>query len=521
MDCPRCAHPAAPGDAFCEACGFDLRRTATPGGVVGEPVGEARRESGRRVAAVVFLVASATAVGLIVALFLMRGGATETEDVAVSGGQTAAPDRPVGSVPDATRPGEAPGEIFLEAAGTNGPDPFTGERFTRPVVPTTAPLVASTTSDVAVTAGPGQVVVTGRSGDEPGLYGGTRDAARCDAQGMLDFLAADTSKANAWAAAQDADPALVWGDGQTGLDVSQLAAFFEDLTPVTLLRDTRVTNHGFRDGRPTPRQSVLEAGTAVLVDRSGVPRARCACGNPLVAPQPAPTTPVYVGDPWEAFGVDDLVVVEPAPDLVDGFVLVDLDTGSEFTRPSGPAAAATGVLAEILVAEEFPVTQGIALEATYDSASFSVELDPAAYDWIAFSGAPSIQDVGTGDVERVTDGIPDLVFPNVDDYMVIVVGKDGATSDPIVIHDRDAYGTPIGNQAVIAGTHPSVWLVSRIDWSTDPVTSYTDTVVEIGVLTEFFAAHGPGTYTFDVEFVNKWTGAVAHGPVYLLAGVTP
>jgi hypothetical protein len=487
-----------------------------------ETGGEGRREPGRRIAAVVFLAASASAVALLVALFLMRGGATEPDDVAAPTGQATTPDTSGGTVQGVVGPGEAPGEIFLEAAGTNGPDPFTGELFTEPVVSTTAPLVAPTSSDIAVTTEPGQVVVKGRSGDEPGLYGGTRDAARCDAEGMLDFLASDLAKANAWAAAQDADPELVWGDGQTDLDAADLDAYFAELTPVTLLHDTRVTNHGFRDGMPTPRQSVLEAGTAVLVDRRGVPRARCACGNPLIPPQPAATAPVYVGDPWDTFAADDLVVVEPAVGAVDEFVLVDLTRGDEFTRPSGlTAGAATGVLVEVLVAEEFPVTQGIALDATYDDVSFSVEFDPAAYDWIAFSGAPSIQDVGTGAVERVPDGIPDLVFPNVDDYMVIVVGKDGVTSDPIVIHDRDAYGTPIGNQAVIAGTHPSVWLVSRIDWSTDPVISYTDTVVETGVLTEFFAANGAGTYSFEVEFVNKWTGAVAHGPVYLLAGVTP
>jgi hypothetical protein len=40
---------------------------------------------------------------------------------------------------------------------------------------------------------------------------------------------------------------------------------------VILQRDTRVTNHGFRNGRATPTQSILQAGTAVLVDEYGVP----------------------------------------------------------------------------------------------------------------------------------------------------------------------------------------------------------------------------------------------------------
>ena len=61
-------------------------------------------------------------------------------------------------------------------------------------------------------------------------------------------------------------------------------AFLRGLTPVVLRADTRVTNHGFRDGSATSFQSVLQAGTAVLVDDHGAPRVRCACGNPLKAP---------------------------------------------------------------------------------------------------------------------------------------------------------------------------------------------------------------------------------------------
>ncbi|MGH3907098.1 MAG: DUF6777 domain-containing protein, partial [Pseudonocardiaceae bacterium] len=42
--------------------------------------------------------------------------------------------------------------------------------------------------------------------------------------------------------------------------------------------DTRVTNHGYRDGKATDRQAVLQAGTAVLVDEKGRPRVKCGCG---------------------------------------------------------------------------------------------------------------------------------------------------------------------------------------------------------------------------------------------------
>jgi hypothetical protein len=61
-----------------------------------------------------------------------------------------------------------------------------------------------------------------------------------------------------------------------------VAAYIRHLRPVTLTRDTRVTNHTFVDGRAVAFQSILQAGTAVLVDKDGVPVARCRCGNPLL-----------------------------------------------------------------------------------------------------------------------------------------------------------------------------------------------------------------------------------------------
>jgi hypothetical protein len=42
-----------------------------------------------------------------------------------------------------------------------------------------------------------------------------------------------------------------------------------------------VTNHAFLNGRVIAYQAILQAGTAVLVDKYGRPVARCRCGNPL------------------------------------------------------------------------------------------------------------------------------------------------------------------------------------------------------------------------------------------------
>jgi hypothetical protein len=69
--------------------------------------------------------------------------------------------------------------------------------------------------------------------------------------------------------------------------------YIAKLHPVTLKQDTRVTNHTFEAGRAIGFQSILQAGTAVLVDDYGRPVVRCRCGNPLSEPVFIPTARCY------------------------------------------------------------------------------------------------------------------------------------------------------------------------------------------------------------------------------------
>ena len=429
----------------------------------------------------------------------------------------------------AFKPGETPGEIFLEAAGSPGPDSFTGgEVFVEPVVSTTAPVATTTIAPATtLTTLPGQVVVEGRSGDRPGLYGGTRDSARCDADGMLTFLLANPAQADAWIEALNSDPTLRWGENRISLTVADLPAYFAELTPVTLIEDTRVTNHGFRNGKPTPRQSVLQAGTAVLVDQYGVPRAKCACGNPLIPPKPAPTAPTYVGTAWPEWGTTIVIVVQPTIVIIEDFILIDVWDGTFFGRPAGTSGHedqdGTGVVAaggtvSVFAADPMAPVGGFAIDAPYDTATFTVDLDPSALSWIAFSGAeaPLDQMEGVGS-DLSNDGTIDIMFPDVDDLLFVEVSTAGGSAS-VFIHDNDAFGTPIGNQAVIYGYHPSVWHVSNIDWSTDPPITSTVTNPETGELTAFFDGLGAGTYEFTVTYVNLYTDMVAHGDLFLIAG---
>lgn len=182
------------------------------------------------------------------------------------------------------------GEVFLEPAREAGADPFTADVSRQaPTPPALAP--ASTESGIE-----------SRPGTAAELYGGSGELGVCDKAALSRFLAEDDEKREAWAAVLGITPA----------DDVEVSRYIEGLAAVVLRADTRVTNHGYTDGAATPRQAVLQAGTAVLVDRFGVPRVRCACGNPLLEPIAAADSVNYVGDAWDGFSPTGLLVVTPA-----------------------------------------------------------------------------------------------------------------------------------------------------------------------------------------------------------------
>jgi hypothetical protein len=115
-----------------------------------------------------------------------------------------------------------------------------------------------------------------------GPFGGTGSDLVCDRELLIDSLAAQPDRMREWA--------RVLGLRQ---DLRTVSAYIRKLRPVTLTRDTRVTNHSFVDGRAVAFQSILQAGTAVLVDKDGVPVARCRCGNPLLEPIHIPEATCY------------------------------------------------------------------------------------------------------------------------------------------------------------------------------------------------------------------------------------
>ncbi|WP_189700700.1 DUF6777 domain-containing protein, partial [Streptomyces chromofuscus] len=209
------------------------------------------------------------------------------------------------------------GEVFLQAANVTGPNPFNESTARDSSAP---PVTPTPTGSVA----PNEV--RGVNGGTPGLYGGTRNVAACDVEKQIRFLQEDGVKNRAFGSV-------------VGVEPSGVPAYLRSLTPVQLRLDTRVTNHGFRDGAATPYQAVLQAGTAVLVDDRGAPRVRCACGNPLTPPVAQRTPPEPTGEAWPGYRSSAVVVVTESRRDVDAFVLYDTDRGEWISRPQGDTGA--------------------------------------------------------------------------------------------------------------------------------------------------------------------------------------
>ncbi|MFI7014059.1 DUF6777 domain-containing protein [Streptomyces sp. NPDC050164] len=217
----------------------------------------------------------------------------------------------------------AGGALFLQSAAAQGPHPFTASTATTTATPSPLPRTPET-------AGPGDAVrvsaspsgLRSLSGGTPGLYGGIERTGSCDVARQIGHLTRDRARTRAFAQVAGVSPASV-------------PDHLRGLTPVVLRADTRVTNHGFRSGRAAGRQAVLQAGTAVLVDDRGMPRVRCACGNPLRPPVAMRGTPHAKGNPWPGYRPGRVVVVTPAPRAITDFTIVDVTTRTWIERRAG------------------------------------------------------------------------------------------------------------------------------------------------------------------------------------------
>ncbi|WP_326812663.1 hypothetical protein OIE62_04255 [Streptomyces scopuliridis] len=210
-------------------------------------------------------------------------------------------------------------ELLLQPAADPGPDPFT--RSTVSPDSLMSPAVRPPSPDAR--GGASGTVRTPRAlpGSTPGLYGGT-SAASCEVERQTRLLTQDRTKARAFAE----------GAGVTQASVPD---FLRGLTPVVLRPDIRVTSHGYREGAAAAFQSVLQAGTAVMVDNRGVPRVRCADGSPLSPPIAAKGSVRYRGAQWKGYQPERVVVINRSPEVITSLIIVDLAANTWVERQIG------------------------------------------------------------------------------------------------------------------------------------------------------------------------------------------
>ncbi|WP_415953282.1 DUF6777 domain-containing protein [Streptomyces sp. KLOTTS4A1] len=211
-------------------------------------------------------------------------------------------------------------EVFLQPVAAAGPDPFTESTATSTEAP--PPVTRTPQPTPTGSASADQAGVRSIEGSTPGLYGGTKSVSSCDVEQQVRFLTADRSKSRAFARA-------------AGINQGDVVGWLRSLTPVQLRADTRVTNHGYQGGQATSFQSVLQRGTAVLVDNRGMPRVRCACGNPLTPPAELHKDAAHRGRPWQGYRPTNVIVVKPSTTVINNITIVNITNNTWIERPIG------------------------------------------------------------------------------------------------------------------------------------------------------------------------------------------
>jgi hypothetical protein len=232
-----------------------------------------------------------------------------------------------GGVVLANRGSSKRASVTFEPARSAGENPFSDSVAVG--TPTTFPkavlaAIAKTRARLPIDKKTGTRVI---SGTAPGAYGGNGATPVCDASALVSSLQKNPGNGAAWAKA-------------FGITPKDIATFVAGLTPVVLTNDTRVTNHGYDHATVAPRQSILQAGSPVMVDTTGVPRVACTSGNPLAATRPIIITKTH-GDAWPGFSSSAVTTVAPGP-ATHTLTLINTQTGVLYQQPTGSSGVVVG-----------------------------------------------------------------------------------------------------------------------------------------------------------------------------------
>ncbi len=321
----------------------------------------------------------------------------------------------------------ADASVRLVPAAEAGPDPFTASVQVGPATTLAPPAVAaaaSTRSSLPTDHATGTLVARGGT---PGLYGGSGDRHVCDPQLLVTYLAAHPSKAAAWGSV-------------LGVRAADIGRYVAGLTPVVLTADTVVTNHGYAHGRATSLQSVLQAGTAVLVDATGTPRVKCNCGNPLTPPAPVALSSASThGTAWPGYAAARTVQVRGVRPL-GTLTLTDVTTGRPYEQPVGTSG--TGLDGTWTISVTSPGSEECGV-GSIDGGTLTIAGTGATVDanGTTFHGtvvtAGDATGGGTVTITATAGAAPDAAPPEV--VLTGTVGPDGT------FHGSSTYAGELGN----------------------------------------------------------------------------
>ncbi|WP_431278529.1 DUF6777 domain-containing protein [Leifsonia poae] len=242
-------------------------------------------------------------------------------------------------------PSSSPGANPFTASVASGSAPAAAEGVVKKSAElrTTLPTEKDTKTPVA-------------TGTTPGLYGGSGDTRLCDPQQLVDYLKANPRKAAAWAHV-------------LGIAAADMPKYVATLTPVLLNSDTLVENHGYSKGNATSLSSVLQAGTAVMVDATGTPRVKCNCGNPLTPPHIISLSSAHlIGPAWQGYAPSGVIAVQPGK-KAESLSLVDVSTGAVYTQLVGSSSG--WVAASWASSDGTGIVSGTVIQTSADGTAWS------------------------------------------------------------------------------------------------------------------------------------------------------
>jgi hypothetical protein len=223
--------------------------------------------------------------------------------------------------------------VVLAPANAKISDPFTAS-VAQPPVPISEAAVQQIQGIVGQLSEAKDRGVRLVSGARPGLYAGSGQGLSCNAAALANELVGRPQRGAAWARTLAVPP-------------QEIPAYLNSLTPVTLTVDTWVTSHRYTSTAPAAFQTVLQAGTAVLIDPAGVPRVHCATGDPLLPPANRDLASMPpTGQAWPGYDIRNVVAIaysdaptsftDPVPTApLREFTLIDLGSGEPLTRKAG------------------------------------------------------------------------------------------------------------------------------------------------------------------------------------------